>query len=147
MPPGPHSTTCSTSRSIGPSGRTGRCRRVRFRDEPPRGWRARAWPSAPALALTSGSAASGIVAAILAACILGYDAGLKHTRLGPVVMGACRGLNLLLGMSAVPALAGPIAWCAAAAYGLFVAGITVVSRSEVYGGNRSGTTDGARTPE
>ncbi len=90
----------------------------------------------PALALTSGSVASGIVAAILAACILGYDGGLEHTRLGPVVMGACRGLNLLLGMSAVPALAGPTAWCAAGAYGLFVAGITVVSRSEVYGGNR-----------
>ena len=30
----------------------------------------------------------------------GYDAGLKHTWLGPLFMGACRGLNLLLGLSA-----------------------------------------------
>ena len=92
----------------------------------------------PALACMSGSAASGIVAAVLALCILSYDAGLKHTWLGPVFMGACRGLNLLLGMSYAPALAGPIAWFAAIVYGLYVAGITVVSRSETSGGNRGG---------
>src|SRR5439155_6838612 len=84
----------------------------------------------PALALHSGSPVTGVVAAILAGCILGYDAGLKHTPLGPAVMGACRGLNLLLGMSHAPGLGGPVAWFAAAAYGLYVAGITVVSRSE-----------------
>ena len=56
----------------------------------------------PALACMSGSALSGIVAVVLAFCILGYDAGLKHTWLGPVFMGACRGLNLLLGMSVRP---------------------------------------------
>ena len=78
------------------------------------------------------------MAAILALCILAYDAGLKHTWLGPVFMGACRGLNLLLGMSHAQALAGPIAWFAAVAYGLFVAGITVVSRSETSGGIRGG---------
>jgi hypothetical protein len=70
------------------------------------------------------------VAAILAGCILGYDAGLKHTPLGPGVMGACRGLNLLLGMTHAPDLGGPVSWFAASAYGLYVAGITVVSRSE-----------------
>src|SRR5947207_10574783 len=43
----------------------------------------------PALALAGGSTVSAIVAAILAGCILGYDAGLKHTPLGPGVMGAC----------------------------------------------------------
>jgi 4-hydroxybenzoate polyprenyltransferase len=90
------------------------------------------------LACMSGAAASGIVAAILALCILGYDAGLKHTWLGPVFMGACRGLNLLLGMSYSPALAGPIAWFTATVYGLYVAGITVVSRSETSGGRRDG---------
>ncbi len=41
-------------------------------------------------------------------------------------------------MSCVPELAGPIAWFAAIAYGLYVAGITVVSRSETSGGNRGG---------
>ena len=40
-------------------------------------------------------------------CILLYDAWLKRTPLGPLAMGACRMLNVLLGMSAVDApLAG-----------------------------------------
>jgi 4-hydroxybenzoate polyprenyltransferase len=92
----------------------------------------------PALACVSGSAESGIVAAILAVLILAYDSGLKHTQLGPAVMGACRGVNLLLGMSQSESSGGPIGWCAAIAYGLFVAGITVVSRSEASGGSRGG---------
>ena len=92
----------------------------------------------PVLAGMSGSSTSGIVAAVLALCILGYDGGMKHTWLGPVFMGACRGLNLLLGMSFAPALAGPIAWFAAIVYGLYVAGITVISRSETSGGRRGG---------
>ena len=82
------------------------------------------------------------MAVALALAILAYDAGLKHTWLGPVLMGACRGLNLLLGMSHLPALGGPVGWCAALAYGLFVAGITVVSRSETTGGARGGLLTG-----
>ena len=70
------------------------------------------------------------MATLLALCILSYDAGLKHTWLGPGFMGGCRGLNLLLGMTHSAALAGPIGWLAAVVYGLYVAGITVVSRSE-----------------
>ncbi len=135
------STTSSTSRSTAPSGPAGLCRRAGSRGAPPPG--SAGWALARAgLALPSGSAASGIVAAVLALCILAYDAGLKHTWLGPVFMGACRGLNLLLGMSHAAALAGPIGWFAAAAYGLFVAGITVVSRSETTGGARGGLVAG-----
>jgi 4-hydroxybenzoate polyprenyltransferase len=63
---------------------------------------------------------------------------MKHTWLGPLIMGSCRALNLLLAMSHAPALAGPIAWCTAAAYGLYVAGITVMSRSETSQANRGG---------
>jgi 4-hydroxybenzoate polyprenyltransferase len=88
----------------------------------------------PSLALASGSLASVIVSSILAACILGYNAGIKHTWLGPILMGACRGLNLLLGMSQAPSLGGPPAWLAAVSYALFVMGITLISRSEAYGG-------------
>ena len=91
----------------------------------------------PCLALASGSLTSGLLAVVLALTILGYDAGLKRTWLGPVVMGACRGLNLLLGTSHAAALGGPIAWLAALAYGAFVAGITVASRSEAQGGGRT----------
>jgi 4-hydroxybenzoate polyprenyltransferase len=90
----------------------------------------------PALAFASGSLQSGVVAAIISLCILGYNAGLKHTFVGPALMGACRGLNLLLGMSHVRAAGGPIGCAAAIAYGLYVAGITVVSRSETSGENR-----------
>jgi len=91
----------------------------------------------PFLALASGSVASGLVAAVLALTILAYDAGLKRTWLGPVFMGGCRGVNLLLGMSHAAALGGPIAWCAALAYGIFVTGITIGSRSEAVGGARA----------
>ncbi|MFQ5412118.1 MAG: UbiA family prenyltransferase [Phycisphaerae bacterium] len=42
---------------------------------------------------------SGIVALVLLGAILAYDILLKSTFVGPVLMGACRGLNLLLGMT------------------------------------------------
>jgi 4-hydroxybenzoate polyprenyltransferase len=90
----------------------------------------------PAIAFSSGSVASGIIAAVLSAFILAYDAGLKQTALGPLFMGGCRGLNLLLGMTHDPGLGGWIGWLSASAYALFVAGITTTSRSEVYGGSR-----------
>ena len=88
----------------------------------------------PLVAGLSGSFTSLIVAGVLAAVILAYDAGLKRTVLGPGVMGACRGLNLLLGLTHVPALGGPVTWLAAATYGLFVCGITWISRSETESG-------------
>jgi 4-hydroxybenzoate polyprenyltransferase len=91
----------------------------------------------PCLALASGSASSGLVASALALAILGYDAGLKRTWLGPVVMGACRGLNFLLGMTHAVASGGPVAWLAAVAYAIFVCGITIGSRSEAVGGARA----------
>lgn len=75
-----------------------------------------------------------IVGVLLALAILSYDAGLKQTPLGPVAMGSCRALNMLLGMSVAPALGGPVAWLAAASFGLFVVGVTWISRSEAFGG-------------
>lgn len=96
----------------------------------------------PILAALSGSMTSGSVAAILGLCILGYDLGLKKTVLGPELMGACRALNLLLGMSHAPDLGGPVAWTVAAAYGLFVAGITWISRSETETGQTKGLLGG-----
>jgi 4-hydroxybenzoate polyprenyltransferase len=83
----------------------------------------------PALASLAGSNAL-VVASVLAACVLTYDGGVKRTLLGPEVMGACRALNLLLGMSADPRLGGPAGWLAASSFGLFVCGITWISRDE-----------------
>ncbi|QEH38323.1 prenyltransferase [Aquisphaera giovannonii] len=88
----------------------------------------------PLLAAASGSASSAAVAAALALAILAYDAGGKRTPLGPLIMGSCRALNLLLGLSHAPALGGPAAWLAASMYGMFVAGITWMSRSETESG-------------
>ncbi len=50
-----------------------------------------------ALVLVAGTPHGWLVQLALIACILAYDAGMKRTLLGPQVMGACRGLNLLLG--------------------------------------------------
>jgi 4-hydroxybenzoate polyprenyltransferase len=83
---------------------------------------------------------SGVVATLLAMCVVGYNAGLKRTAVGPVVMGACRALNVLLGMSLAPAAAvtGPellagFNWpqlVLAGGLGVYVAGITWYARSE-----------------
>jgi hypothetical protein len=67
-----------------------------------------------------------------------YDAALKDTLLGPVLMGSCRLLNVLLGMSLGAPLAegwsllgyGGPQWLVAAGIGVYVAGITWFSRQE-----------------
>ncbi len=88
-----------------------------------------------ALALAA-SPASAAVAVLIAACAALYDAWAKHRRLaGPAVMGACRGLNLLLGLSAAPALLAQ-RWPLAAIPALYVAAITTASGGEVRGGTR-----------
>ncbi len=70
------------------------------------------------------------MAAILATAVLLYDAWLKRTPLGPVGMGACRMLNVLLGMSAVNAPFHAEHWLVAGAIGVYVAGITLFARKE-----------------
>src|SRR5262245_37211380 len=46
---------------------------------------------------------SGVISVALAALVLAYDAvAKKSSTLGPPTMGACRAVNLLLGISAVP---------------------------------------------
>ena len=76
------------------------------------------------------STTSGIIAAVLVACVVAYDALLKTTMLGPVVMGACRSLNILLGMStAVTPWSGP-SLHVALALGVYVFGVTWFARRE-----------------
>jgi 4-hydroxybenzoate polyprenyltransferase len=88
------------------------------------------------LAVISGVPNARIVAAVLVACVVAYDAGVKRTILGPAVMGACRGLNLLLGMSASEGFGGPTACLVPILYSTFVAGITWISRSEAGSASR-----------
>jgi 4-hydroxybenzoate polyprenyltransferase len=72
----------------------------------------------------------GVVAALLATTILLYDAWLKRTPLGPLAMGACRMLNVLLGMSAIDAPLHAEHWLVAGAIGVYVAGVTHFARNE-----------------
>lgn len=94
------------------------------------------------LAALSGSRASLAVAGLLVACVVAYDVGLRQTALGPVAMGACRGFNVLLGMSQSADFGGPSAWLVAASMALFVVGLTWISRSETETGRAGGVAGG-----
>lgn len=77
-----------------------------------------------------------IVALIVAACAVLYDwAGKHHAVLGPINMGLCRGGNLLLGMSAVPAMVAEL-WFLAAIPVAYIGAVTAISSGEVEGGTR-----------
>jgi 4-hydroxybenzoate polyprenyltransferase len=82
----------------------------------------------------------GLVATLLALCIVAYDGGVKRTIAGPLFMGSCRFLNVLMGMSlplasATGDSATMLGWqpgqlMIAAAIGTYIVGITVFARSE-----------------
>jgi 4-hydroxybenzoate polyprenyltransferase len=74
--------------------------------------------------------------AIMLACIL-YDKWAKHhPYLGPVNMGLCRGLNLLLGISVLPP-ALTLIWPIFLIPVVYIGAITMISRGEVHGGKKS----------
>lgn len=86
-----------------------------------------------ALAFLTGPV-SGCIAVVLALSILLYDAvGKHHSFFGPLNMGLCRGLNLLLGISILGNL-GP--WGIALIPIIYIAAITMISRGEVHGDNK-----------
>jgi 4-hydroxybenzoate polyprenyltransferase len=88
------------------------------------------------LAATQVSSFSAGMAMTLALTALIYDAYGKHLPiLGPLNMGLCRGLNLLLGMSALPTALIKL-WFIALIPIVYIAAVTSVSRGEVHGGNR-----------
>jgi 4-hydroxybenzoate polyprenyltransferase len=72
----------------------------------------------------------GAAAAMLAAAVVVYDAWLKRTPLGPLAMGTCRMLNVMLGMSAADAPLRAGEWLVAGGIGVYVAGITWFARNE-----------------
>lgn len=77
------------------------------------------------------------IAAFVATCAVLYDAFGKHQPiLGPVNMGLCRGGNLLLGVSVVPATVGEL-WFLAAIPVAYISAVTAVSAGEVLGGTRA----------
>ena len=91
--------------------------------------------SGAVLAGLSGGSSAAIALAI-AALALGYDALAKHHPFfGPLVMGLCRGGNLLLGVSLNAVALGNYWWLGGLPV-VFIAAITLTSRGEVGGNNR-----------
>jgi 4-hydroxybenzoate polyprenyltransferase len=71
------------------------------------------------------------ISLMIAALVLAYDGYLKKTPVGPIAMGGCRFLNIMLGASA----AADATWqttqiAVALAMGLYVAGVTWFARQE-----------------
>lgn len=88
-------------------------------------------------AATQVSLLSAVLAGTVALLALLYDAaGKHHPWLGPLNMGCCRGGNLLLGISIVPAMAAD-RWFLVLIPILYIAAITTVSRGEVQGCDRT----------
>jgi 4-hydroxybenzoate polyprenyltransferase len=75
---------------------------------------------------------AGLVATALAVCVWVYDGVLKRTPLGPVAMGGCRFLNVLLGMSAANGAWAPAHWVIAGGLGVYIAGVTWFARGEAH---------------
>ena len=79
---------------------------------------------------------SGILALSIALAALFYDKYGKHySFLGPLNMGFCRGLNLLLGISIIAAALNEWFFLAAVPV-IYIYSITMISRGEVHGGSR-----------
>lgn len=73
---------------------------------------------------------SSLIASLLIVAIFAYDGLLKKTILGPVVMGSCRFLNVMLGASAAATLwVNPQVYLAGC-LGLYILGLTWFARNE-----------------
>lgn len=70
------------------------------------------------------------VAIALVGAIFLYDAWLKKTLAGPVAMGACRFLNVLLGLSVGSQWTGAWGLALALVVGLYITGVTLFARTE-----------------
>ena len=79
------------------------------------------------------------IAIPLILCVILYDVGLKRRPwIGPVLMGACRAGNLLLGaaVAADGLPTSPFPWIGAALLGIYIAGVTQVARTETAPGTQ-----------
>jgi 4-hydroxybenzoate polyprenyltransferase len=83
------------------------------------------------------------IAFCLVIAILLYDGALKETWMGPFVMGGCRLLNILLGLSVAGEF--PPGWglLLAVVVGVYVTGVTLFARSEATVSNQTDLTTAA----
>lgn len=74
--------------------------------------------------------ASGYLALVMAIVILLYDRWLKRFWAGPLGMGVCRSLNVLLGLSLAPHFGWPWGFHLALVVGIYIVGVTWFARTE-----------------
>jgi 4-hydroxybenzoate polyprenyltransferase len=79
----------------------------------------------------------GAVASALALVILAYDGALKNSRAAPLLMGECRFLNVLLGMSLFVWRWERRELLIAAGIGIYIIGVSVFSRTDAYVSKRA----------
>lgn len=80
----------------------------------------------------------GGIATALALMVVAYDAVLKKTPLGPLAMGACRMLNVLLGMSVLDGSWETSHYLVAGGLGVYITGVTIFARQEAEESSRVG---------
>lgn len=83
-----------------------------------------------AASIRSGDMTAGVVATLLAGCVVLYDSVLKSTPIAPLAMGACRFFNVLLGASTAVQSWPPLVYVAAAGVGIYIVGVTLFARTE-----------------
>ena len=83
-----------------------------------------------------------LVSVALVASVVAYDVGVRRSIFGPELMGTCRGLNVLLGISLADDFGGPAAWAVAGGMAIFIVGVTWISRFENESGKRAAPASG-----
>jgi len=71
-----------------------------------------------------------VIAVLLVAAIFGYNGWFKRTWLGPIGMGACRFLNVMLGLTVTGHPIERWGWLLALVVGLYIVGVTWFARTE-----------------
>ena len=84
----------------------------------------------------AGSPWPAAAAVVLAGAVWLYDRHAKPTPLGPVVMGSCRSLAWLVGMTAAGGPTAALDWLIPAGMGLYAAGITLYARDDAHTSRR-----------
>ncbi len=134
------STTWPTWKWIARSGPSGRSPRAACPWLRHAGRAGCCWPPARRIpwiaAFQAGQVRPGLVGTLLAAAIVLYDLGLKRTPLGPLAMGGCRMLNVLLGMSVAGRPFHGEHFLVAGGIGLYIVGVTWLARNEAARGDR-----------
>ncbi len=69
-------------------------------------------------------------ALLISLLVLGYNGWAKSTPFGPIFMGACRAMNVLLGTAVAVSLPNAFGIAASLAVGVYIAGVTTVARYE-----------------